>query len=150
MTRFVGLSIVLLFLMLHAAGQSRLGAVPHYYGDRRHEKQNEKKPGEFTFVRTIYHSASRGYRGGSWAVDYPDADNHFIVGVRDWAGTNLNISSEPQQIQILDDDLFNYPLIYFVEPGYLELSGEEAERLREYILRGGSLFLDDFWGEYEW
>jgi hypothetical protein len=127
-------------------GQSRLGAVPHF----DHDRQKEKAPGEFTFVRTIYNSPSRGYRGGSWAVDYPEADNHFIIGVRDWAGTNLNISAEPEQVEILDDRLFNYPLIYFVEPGYLDLSDEEAVRLREYVMRGGFLFLDDFWGEYEW
>jgi len=113
-------------------------------------KQISKQPGEFTFVRTIYHSPFSGRRYDSWAVDYPEADYHFIIGIRDWAGTNLNISSEPKQIAILDEQLFNYPLIYFVEPGYLELSDEEARRLREYVLRGGFLFLDDFWGTYEW
>jgi hypothetical protein len=54
-------------------------------------------------------------------VDYPEADYHLIMGIRDWAGTNLNISAEPKQIAILDEQLFNYPLIYFVEPGYMEL-----------------------------
>jgi Domain of unknown function (DUF4159) len=112
-------------------------------------KQPSKQPGEFTFVRTIYHSPF-GRRGSSWAVDYPEADYHLIIGLRDWAGTNLNISAEPKQIPIMDEQLFNYPLIYFVEPGYLELSDEEAQRLREYALRGGFLFLDDFWGTYEW
>jgi hypothetical protein len=146
MTRFIGPGLALLFLILPVLGQSRLGAVPHFDRDR----QNEKASGEFTFVRTIYNSPSRGYRYGSWAVDYPEADNHFIIGVRDWAGTNLNISAEPEQIEIMDEKLFNYPLIYFVEPGYLELSDEEAGRLREYVQRGGFLFLDDFWGEYEW
>jgi len=114
------------------------------------DKQTSKQPGEFTFVRTIYHSPFDGRRYDSWAVDYPEADYHFIIGIRDWAGTNLNISSEPKQIAILDEQLFNYPLIYFVEPGYLELSEPEAQRLREYALRGGFLFLDDFWGSYEW
>src|SRR5436190_23564473 len=79
-------------------------------------KQPSKQPGEFTFVRTIYHSPF-GRRGGSWAVDYPEADYHFIIGIRDWAGTNLNISAEPKQITIMDGQLFNYPSIYFVEPG---------------------------------
>lgn len=108
--------------------------------------------GEFTFTRTIYHSPS-GYGrhwGGAWATDFPEADNHFITGVREWAGTNLNISNEPQQVEILDKRLFDYPLIYFVEPGFMELSDEEAARLREYVARGGFLFFDDFWGEAEW
>ena len=130
-----------------ALGQSRLGGVPRYYNRDRNDSAG---PGEFTFVRTIYGSSFGRRQRGSWAVDFPEADYHFIIGVRDWSGTNLNIAAEPQQVRILDERLFDYPLIYFVEPGYLELSDEEAERLREYVMRGGFLFLDDFWGEYEW
>ena len=145
----VFVALLLLLLLSTAFAQGRLGAVPH---SGSHEKQNPI--GEYTFVRTIYSSPYGGrgsrYGYGSWSVDYPEADYHFIIGVRDWAGTNLTISSEPAQIPIMDERLFNYPIIYFVEPGYMELSGEEAERLREYTLRGGFLFLDDFWGEYEW
>ena len=103
--------------------------------DRPLSGRPEKKPsnlrGEFTFVRMMYHSPFGGRRDGSWAVDFPEADYHFIIGIRDWAGTNLNISSEPKQIDILDEQLFNYPLIYFVEPGYMDLSDAEAQRLRE-------------------
>lgn len=110
--------------------------------------------GEYTFVRTIYESPyHRGYDrrgGGTWATDFPSADNNFIVGLREWAGTNLKIASRPEQVAIMDDRLFDYPLIYFVEPGFMELSTEQAARLREYILRGGFIFFDDFWGEYEW
>jgi hypothetical protein len=109
--------------------------------------------GEFTFIRTIYDSPDRGYgyrRRGMWATDYPEADNNLIVGLREWAGTNLKIAPRPDQIAIMDDRLFDYPLIYFVEPGSLELSDEQAARLREYVARGGFLFFDDFWGDYEW
>jgi len=109
--------------------------------------------GEFTFARAIYTSPFSPYwtrYGGSWTVDYPEADNHFITGMREWAGTNLNITQRPEAIELLDERLFNYPFIYFVEPGFMELSPEEAARLREYIMRGGFLFLDDFWGESEW
>src|SRR5215216_2779891 len=112
--------------------------------------------GEFTFVRTIYDSPSRGYGrrsyygGGTWTTDYPEADNNFIVGLREWAGTNLKIAPRPEALEILDDRVFDYPIIYVVEPGFMDLSSEQAVRLREYIMRGGFIFLDDFWGEYEW
>jgi hypothetical protein len=116
-----------------------------------HEKNSPKGLGEFTFVRMMYNSHFGGSRRyGSWSVDFPEADYHFIIGIRDWAGTNLDIAAEPKQIDILDEQLFNYPLIYFVEPGYLDLSDEEALRLREFSLRGGFIFLDDFWGSDEW
>ena len=103
-------------------------------------------------MRTIYHSPySYGRRwGGAWATDFPEADNHLITGLREWAGTNLNISARPEQVEIMDERLFDYPLIYFVEPGFMELSDEEAARLREYVERGGFMFFDDFWGEAEW
>ena len=80
--------------------------------------------GEYTFVRTIYDSPFRGYgyrSGGTWATDYPEADNNFIVGLREWAGTNLKIAPRPEQVAIMDDRIFDYPLIYFVEPGFLDL-----------------------------
>src|SRR5215212_1526039 len=108
--------------------------------------------GEFTFTRTIYRSPySYGRRwGGAWATDFPEADDHFSVGIREWAGTNLNVSQRPVQVEIMDERLFDYPLIYIVEPGYMELNDEEAARLREYVARGGFMFFDDFWGEAEW
>jgi len=109
--------------------------------------------GEFTFIRTIYDSPNWGYgyrRGmGAWSTDYPEADNNIIVGLREWAGTNLKIAARPEQIPIMDDRLFDYPIIYFVEPGFLELSDEQAARLREYVARGGFMYFDDFWGVYE-
>ncbi len=37
-----------------------------------------------------------------------------------------------------------------VEPGTLYLSDEEVAALRKYLLNGGFLWLDDFWGEAEW
>lgn len=105
--------------------------------------------GEFTFVRTIYNSPyTYGY--SRWTTDYPEADEHLITGIREWAGTNLSISAEPQQLALTDNRIFDYPLLYIVEPGYWELSPEEAKQLREYLTRGGFLFLDDFHGEYEW
>ena len=148
-------AIMALLLILSASGQTRMGGGPGR--DERKQpvsskRQASKGPGEFTFVRTIYGSPFRGRRGGwgSWATDFPEADHHFILGVRYWSGSNLDIADKPVQLPIMDEKLFAYPLLYFVEPGYMELSYEEANRLREYVLRGGFLFLDDFWGDYEW
>ena len=77
--------------------------------------------GEFTFVRTIYESPMRGYGrrgyygGGTWTTDYPEADNNFIVGLREWAGTNLKIAPRPEALEVLDDRMFDYPMIYIVD-----------------------------------
>jgi len=48
------------------------------------------------------------------------------------------------------DDIFNYPFVYAVEVGQWYLSEAQAAKLREYLLRGGFLMVDDFHGTYEW
>ena len=127
------------------------------FRQRRRPTSSAPEPGrsygEYTFVRTIYDSPMRGrrmYGAGTWTTDYPEADNNFIVGLREWAGTNLKIAPRPEQIEILDDRIFDYPILYVVEPGFMELSTEQAARLREYMARGGFMFFDDFWGVAEW
>jgi hypothetical protein len=60
--------------------------------------------------------------------------------------TNVKLSKEPHPVAIMDPALFKYPYIYAVEVGYMNLSQMEAERLREYLLRGGFWHCDDFWG----
>ena len=112
--------------------------------------------GEFTFARLRYSTADRwdlfsGYGGyASWATDYPKADYQFIHGLRGWVRSALDISDQPVAVPIHGPQLFNYPFIYVVEPGYLDLTREDAASLREYLLRGGFVILDDFWGNSEW
>jgi hypothetical protein len=121
------------------------------------QQQSGASFGEYTFVRIIYDSPARGYGrrgygygGGTWTTDYPEADNNFIVGLREWAGTNLKIAPRPEALEIMDERIYDYPILYIVEPGFMELSDEQALRLREYSARGGFIFFDDFWGVYEW
>ena len=145
-------ALILSLLLIPTPGQRRLD-----FGGGRPttiESQMATQPfGEYTFARAIYETPYRGFGrrgGGMWATDFPEADTNFIVGLREWTGTNLRISSRTEQIPIMDDRLFDYPFLYIVEPGFMELSSEEAARLREYIQRGGFIMFDDFWGEYEW
>jgi len=148
--------LVLSALLIPIAGQRPFDDFRQRRRPTSSPQQSGASFGEFTFVRTIYDPPSRGYGrrgyygGGTWTTDYPEADNNFIVGLREWAGTNLKIAPRPEALEILDDRVFDYPIIYIVEPGFMDLSTEQAARLREYIMRGGFIFLDDFWGEYEW
>lgn len=108
---------------------------------------------EFTFVRLIYSSAnatnSYGYGGrDSWRVDWPDAEHHFLQGLRRL--TRVDASADGQLLTLMDDELFDYPWLYVLEVGYWALSDEEVNRLREYLLRGGFLMIDDFHGTREW
>lgn len=107
----------------------------------------EKALPEFTFLRLKY--AGGYWRGGSWATDYPKADLQFLYGLRKLTDFTF-ISSENRALAILSPELFNYPFVYAVEVGYMQLSDEEAAHLREYLMRGGFLVVDDFHGTAEW
>lgn len=105
----------------------------------------------FTFVRIQYYSdPRRGYRGGwdKWAIDFPDADLNFSYRLQQL--TSLTVNPEPVHIELTDPTLFDYPFIYIVEPGNLVFGNEEVNALRRYLLNGGFLMVDDFWGEDEW
>lgn len=111
-------------------------------GDRRASRNLS----EFTFLRLIY---SGGWRGSSWAVDYPKADIQFLYLLKKLSDFGF-INPDHRALLITDPELFNYPWVYAVEVGHMELSDEEAARLREYLLRGGFLVADDFHGDDEW
>jgi hypothetical protein len=161
-TRRQALTALFVFLILPilipAAGQRRLeefrgGALTSPPRPSRSPTDGGAQSGEFTFARVVYDSPHSPYNvsfGGAWRVDFPEADENFITGLREWVGTNLRVSARPVQLRVTDERLFDYPLAYIVEPGHMELSDQEAASLREYLLRGGFLFLDDFHGEAEW
>jgi hypothetical protein len=106
------------------------------------------EPAEFHFGRLAYSGGGWGWRGGSWATDYPEAEYHLTQGVRRL--TNIDCAAGSRVVQALDDEIFDYPWLYAVEVGHWDLSPEEAARLREYLLRGGFMIVDDFHGTYEW
>jgi len=83
-----------------------------------------------------------------WLRDWPEADYHFMQGVRRL--TRIDASEENRQVRLTDDALFDFPILYAVKVGFLRLDDHEAARLREYLLRGGFLIVDDFHGPYEW
>ena len=106
--------------------------------------------GEFHFTRFVYTGLGGqdwGRRGG-WATDYPEADYHFMQGVGRL--TNIDSATGSRLVRPLDEELFEYPWLYGVEVGRWHLDEEDAARLREYLLRGGFLVVDDFHGTYQW
>ena len=64
--------------------------------------------------------------------------------------TRINTNNHSQSISMSDPAIFDYPAIYMVEAGFASFTTPEAQRLREYLLRGGFLLVDDFHGSYQW
>lgn len=108
---------------------------------------NEMPRDVFTFVRIRY-SSNYGRRGGGWRTDYPDADLNFSYRLQEL--TSLKVHPDGVVIELTDPELFDYPFIYIVEPGRLWFSDEEVKALRKYLLNGGFLMVDDFWGGDEY
>jgi hypothetical protein len=113
--------------------------------------QAVKRPpfSEFQFVRLAYNDTSGGFGGRErWLTDWPEAEQHLMQGVRRLS--RIHAEGDNLQIAIMDDKLFEHPWIYAVEVGGWFLTDPEAARLRDYLLRGGFLMVDDFHGSYEW
>jgi hypothetical protein len=110
---------------------------------------------EFYWSRLAYSSnmasmntyARRGwYR--SWSRDYPKADRQFLIAMHRL--TRIEGRPTEQVVTLNNNDIFNYPWIYAVQVQNWTFSDSEAKRLREYLLKGGFLMVDDFHGTEDW
>jgi len=122
---------------------------------------------EFVFGRLMYPNAAfggfggRGFRRGFgsfdwreggrgvfWTMDYPRSDRHLMLAVRRL--TRVHARSVEQPVNLEDGEEFDWPWLYGVEVGHWDLGDDLSKKLREYLLRGGFLMVDDFHGSYEW
>jgi len=110
----------------------------------------EFKRDVFTFTRVRYQSSERGWwtGGGVWWIDCGDADLNLSFRLQQM--TSLRVDPDGRIIELTDKELFDYPWLYIVEPGALVFSEEEVLALRKYLLNGGFLMVDDFWGDHQW
>ena len=86
--------------------------------------------------------------GAAWATDWPDSDLNFSFRLQQL--TSLKVNPDPISLRLTDPKLFDHPFLYMIEPGRLFFSEEEVATLRRYLLNGGFMMVDDFWGEMQW
>ena len=123
---------------------------------------------EWTFARLMYPQIpgrrngfgagfGGGFRGGGglwsqgnsmWTQDYPRADRHFAQAVRRL--TRIQVRSVEQPVNLDDQEVYDWPWLYAVQPGTWNLTDAQAQTLREFLLRGGFFMADDFWGQDQW
>ncbi|HMC10865.1 MAG TPA: DUF4159 domain-containing protein, partial [Pirellulaceae bacterium] len=129
-------------------GNPDRNGVPEWKNDERFKND------VFTFVRVRYSDGYGrrggwgGYGGGKWATDYPDSDLNFSFRLQQL--TSLEVDPNGKILELTDPTLFDYPWLYMIEPGNMYLEEGEVLALRKYLLNGGFLMVDDFWGDYEW
>jgi hypothetical protein len=123
-----------------------------------------QQPAEWVFARLMYPSGGygRGFRrfgggGGygdwrqgysSWTTDYPRSERHLVMAMRRL--TRIHTRSVEQAVNVEDGDHFDWPWLYAVEVGNWQWNETQAKALREHLLRGGFLMVDDFHGSNEW
>ena len=103
----------------------------------------------FTFARLRFDSGGSGFgRGRVWDDDTPEADLNVIF--RLFQVTSLKVQPGLNFVDITTKDLARYPFVYLAGAGRLALSEDEAAAVRRYLLNGGFMMVDDFWGDDEW
>jgi hypothetical protein len=118
---------------------------------------DSKERAEFYWSRLRYSARTDSYGGGfgygygfgySWSRDYPKADRQFLMALRRL--TRIQARSTEQVVDLDSDEIFNYPWVYAVQVANWTFTDAEAKRLREYLLKGGFLMVDDFHGTADW
>jgi Domain of unknown function (DUF4159) len=104
---------------------------------------------EFAFARLRYTDrGGRGFFRGWWATDYPKSDRQFVMGLRRL--TRIPTRPIEQVVDVDSDEMYDWPWIYVEQAGGIwSLNESEAARLRDYLLRGGFLMIDDIHGSYQ-
>lgn len=99
--------------------------------------QHKAASSEFVLARLKYNG------GGDWYNDPSIIPNlhHFMN-----QHTNIDAGKNEKVVEISDQELFNYPVIFMTGHGRISFSREEAERLRTYLTSGGFLYADDDYG----
>jgi hypothetical protein len=110
--------------------------------------------GFYNFCRGMFMSNRREGGGQGWSTDYPDADINFSIRLSELTKTRISVlpNREPNHlvVRLTDDAIFKCPIIEMEDVGTIQFTEEEVVRLREYLLKGGFLYVDDFWGEWAW
>lgn len=151
------LSATLVFASLAGA----LYALQGWRGPRianTYSTEGNGRKSEFTWSRLRYTSFGGSFGGsrfygrrygfGRWSRDYPKADRQFLMALRRL--TRIQARPTEQVVDLDSNEIFNYPWVYAVQVESWTFTDAEAKRLREYLLRGGFLMVDDFHGAADW
>lgn len=109
--------------------------------------------GRFHFCRLMYTAVRAQQRGMGWGTDYPFADINFSTRLSEMTRTVVaKRGDDPAHLVVRPTDawLSMCPFLMASDPGSAGFSAEDVRGLRDYLLKGGFLWVDDFWGPYAW
>ena len=119
---------------------------PFGYRARMPVFDNTPYDGRFTFVRMNYESTPDGYWYGgqpAWAHGYPVAEKNLMLIMNEISYLGAH-EEAANTIRFDDPDLFKYPIAYVIEPDWWAITEKESTAIRNYMLKGGFIIVDDF------
>src|SRR5438093_3480328 len=141
-------SVSLVFAQRLWSGPGRFGGGPPKWAARANFD------GSFNYCRGFYSSARPEAGGMGWWTDYPGADNNFSVRLAELTFVKVKFGKDNQPdnvvIRLTDPLLYRCPILFMEDVGTARFSEDEVEALRNYLVKGGFLYVDDFWGTKAW
>ncbi len=136
---------------------------PLTWGEYQDEEDDRPGEAEFMFVRGMYRNYDnagfgyfRGPEGGWWKTDYDASERNFLRGLKRYTTLDTN-SFSYKTLSLTDSELFEHTFLYInmkripLRPGNgPNFTLEEAKALQQFMLKGGFVMLDDFWGPDHW
>jgi len=145
--RILGVVLVLsLMLAAVAIAQRRRDFGGGFFRSRMPTLQHTPYDGRFIFVRMNYETTRDGYWYGgepAWAHGYPVAEKNLMLIMNEISYLGAH-QEEINSIRFDDPELFKYPIAYVIEPDWWEITESESKALRDYMLKGGFVIVDDF------
>jgi hypothetical protein len=135
-------------------GQGRWGRLAEGPGVPARYPPPHFEDGAFTVCKVQYTSVRAEAMGVGWATDYPYAGINLMTRLSELTKTPISRDEHGNPsywvVRLTDDALFRCPFTIASDVGTIGLSPDEAQRLRQYLLKGGFLWVDDFWGSEAW
>lgn len=137
-----------------ALAQRGWGRIPEGYGVPIQRMPSDYSDGRFAICKLMYRSVRSEWLGMGWATDYPYAAINLMTRVAELTKTTVsrNEEGDPNHwvVTASDPALFRCPYVMAADVGTLHWSDAEVEGMRAYLLKGGFLWVDDFWGTAAW
>ena len=108
----------------------------------------------FNFCRGVYTSGRREAGGQGWSTDYPDAELNFSIRLSEITKTRVARDNDGEAdhvvVRLTDDLVYQCPYLHMEDVGTASFTEPEVLGLRNYLLKGGFVWVDDFWGTFAW
>jgi hypothetical protein len=142
----------LVYLLMAAPVSAQLGWGPN--ARPKFPRSDHHPNGSFTFGRLFFEQNGYEPLGHGWNTDYPDSDMNLMMRVEELTMLSIAKDSRGQPdhmvLQATNKQIFDFPFLFASDVGTIWFDSDDATALRRYLLTGGFLWVDDFWGERAW